>query len=274
MSFREDDPVASLGMYDFPWLRTATDRLWAAIRDRMWMNGADAVPETLERDRGLEDIWRDPKLILAQTCGFPLVTELRDSVRVVATPCYDFPCCDGPLYCSVIVVRAENRVGDIGGLRGISVAINGWNSQSGMNALRAMVAPVAGGGPFFDEIIVSGSHLGSLAMVREGKADVAAIDCVTHGLVAGGNPDLLRGTRVLCRTPLVPGLPLIASATAPDATLARLIAALEAAMADPDLADARAVLHLRGIARLGFADYAPILAQRDAAEALGYPALL
>ncbi|HEX7388528.1 MAG TPA: hypothetical protein VF286_00360, partial [Acidiphilium sp.] len=69
MTFRAGDPVASLGMYDFPWLRPATDRLWAAIRDRMRMSGADAVPETLERSRALEDIWRDPNLVLAQTCG-------------------------------------------------------------------------------------------------------------------------------------------------------------------------------------------------------------
>ncbi|HEX7389734.1 MAG TPA: PhnD/SsuA/transferrin family substrate-binding protein, partial [Acidiphilium sp.] len=199
--------------------------------------------------------------------------ELRDSVRVVATPCYDLPGCDGPLYCSMIVVGADSRAREIPDLRGGRVAINDRNSQSGMNALRAIVAPIAGGAPFFDKIMVSGSHLGSLAMVREGRADVAAIDCVTHGLVAEGNPDLLRGTRVLCRTPLVPGLPLVTSTATSDAVLARLIAALESTMTDPDLADIRTSLHLRGIARLGFADYAPILAQRDVAEASGYQVL-
>ena len=267
------NPVASLGMYDLPWLHAANDRLWSAIRDRMRATGPEAMPETLERDRPLDEIWRDPRLVLAQTCGFPLVTALRSAVRLVATPCYDLPGCDGPLYCSFIIVQAGSPTRGIADLRGSRAAINSRDSQSGMNALRAMVAPLAGGKPFFSEIILSGAHRRSIALVSDGAADVAAIDCVTHGLLAAHDPDHLRGTRVLCRTPPLPGLPLITAATTPDATLARLTAALDAAMTDPALAKTRAALHLRGIARLTIADYAPILTSHDHAKVLGYPHL-
>jgi ABC-type phosphate/phosphonate transport system substrate-binding protein len=265
-------------MYDLPWLREATDRFWAAIRDQMRAGapratGSEEMPEALDRDRPPDAIWRDSRMVLAQACGWPLVTTLRDAVRVVATPCYDLPGCDGPLYRSFIVVRADSPARDIADLGGGVAAINGWDSQSGMNALRAAVAPVAGGKPFFSQVAVSGAHRRSLVMVSGGTADVAAIDCVTHGLLGAHDPGLIEGTRVLCRTPSVPGLPLITAAATSDATLARLIAALGAVMADPALAGTRAALRLRGIAPLTLADYAPLLALRAHAEALGYPDL-
>jgi ABC-type phosphate/phosphonate transport system substrate-binding protein len=268
-------PLASFGMYDLPWLRLATDRLWAAIRDRMragapGAGGPEEMPETLERELPLDTIWRDPALILAQACGWPLVTTLRDAVQMVATPCYDLPGCDGPLYCSFVVVQANDPARSIADLRSSVAAINGWDSQSGMNALRAMVAPVAGGKSFFSEVRVSGAHRRSLAMVSDGDADIAAIDCVTHGLLAIHDPGHLSGTRVLCRTPMVPGLPLVTAAATSAATLARLIGVLSAAMTDPALAGTCATLRLRGIVPLTIADYAPILAQRAQAEALGY----
>jgi ABC-type phosphate/phosphonate transport system substrate-binding protein len=265
-------PSASLGMYDFPWLQPTTDRLWAAIRDALRAACVEA-PERLDRERPLEAIWRDPKLVLAQACGLPLVTTLRDAVRVVATPCYDLPGCDGPHYRSFIVVAADHPARGIADLRGARAAINGWDSQSGMNALRALVAPLAGGQPFFSDIVVSGSHQRSLAMVGDGTADVAAIDCVTHGLLAAHGSGHLAGTRVLCHTPPVPGLPLITAAATPDATLNGLRAVLDAVIADPALEDIRATLHLRGIARLALDDYRPILASRADAEAAGYPQL-
>lgn len=264
-------------MYDLPWLRPSTDRLWCAISDRLTVAGLTGVPAALDHDRPLADIWHDPKLLLAQTCGFPLASALSDIVRVVATPCYDLPGCDGPLYCSFILVAADNPARHIADLRGQRAVINGWDSQSGMNALRAVVAPaaatVAKNQRFFRDITVSGAHRRSIAAIVDGTADVAAIDCVTYGLLATHEPDHIARTRILCRSPAVPGLPLVTAAATSDADTAMLFAALDDAMAASDLAETRAALHLCGIARLDIADYQPILALGVAAAAQGYPDL-
>jgi ABC-type phosphate/phosphonate transport system substrate-binding protein len=201
------------------------------------------------------------------------MTDLRSVVRLVATPCYDLPGCAGPLYCSFIVVAADRKARDVADLRGGRAAINGWNSQSGMNALRAVIAPVAGGRAFFRDVLVTGAHRASLGAIRSGAADIAAIDCVTYGLLAAHAAEALTGTRVLCRSPAVPGLPLVTAAACSDDVVRRLIAALADVMADDRLATARAALHVSDIAALSMADYAPILAMADGAAALGYPVL-
>ena len=63
-----------------------------------------------------------------------------------------------------------------------------------MSALRALIAPHAASGRFFAEVRVSGAHSASLAMVARGEADVAAIDCVVHALLARHRPGALHGT--------------------------------------------------------------------------------
>lgn len=248
---RTASPTASLGMYDLPWLQGATDMFWAAVRDHLRAAGLDGVPATLDRDRPLAEIWRDPNLLLAQTCGLPLITTLRATVRLVATPCYDLPGCDGPYYCSFIVVAADNDAAGIEDLRGSRAVINDWESQSGMKALRAAILPFADFPEFFSNVRVSGSHWRSLAAVQAGSADIAAIDCVTYGLLG----EHLTGTRILQRTRSTPGLPLVTAAATPDATLAMLVAALTDAMTQPNLAPARAALHLSGLVRLSLGEY-------------------
>jgi ABC-type phosphate/phosphonate transport system substrate-binding protein len=254
--------VASLGMYDAPWLRAANDALWAAIRGHLPF----AAPERLERGRGPYEIWRDPALLLGQTCGYPLMTALRGVVRVVATPVYDLPGCDGAWHRALVVARADDPAGGLADLRGRRAAINGRDSNSGMNLLRASVAPLAGGGRFFSEVVVTGAHLNSLAAVRDGGADVAAIDCVTHGLAARYRPDLLAGTRVLAATMAVPALPFVTAAATPEPVVAALRDALAAALPWP-------ALGLRGVERLDAAAYEAVMALERGAASRGYPRL-
>ena len=68
--------IAALPMYDFPWVRAPTDRMWATIRDRLRAQGIPA-PEALTSDRDLGAIWRDETLLLGQTCGYPYWKGLR-----------------------------------------------------------------------------------------------------------------------------------------------------------------------------------------------------
>lgn len=261
--------VASLGMYDFPWLAEATDALWAELRDALRGAGLGGVPDALDRERPLRAIWRDPALLLGQTCGYPLMTELSDTLQVVATPVYDLPGCHGASHRSFVVVPADEPAELLGQMRGRRCAINGRDSNTGMNLLRALIAPLAGGRRFFAAVIETGAHLESLRAVREGRADLAAIDCVTHGLTALHRPELLAGTRVLTETRASPALPFVTATGAPPAEPAALRAALGQAVRRP----AAALLRLADIAVLDRDAYAPVLALEQEALAAGYPVL-
>lgn len=265
--------AASLGMYDAPWLAQANDALWAWLAARLRTVGVAEVPGTLDRTRPAPEVVRDPRLLLGQTCGYPLMTALHGTVRLVATPCYDLPGCEGALYRSAIVVAEDDPAQSLAELRGSVAAVNGPDSNSGMNVLRHAVAPLAVDGRFFADMRLTGAHLDSLAAVASGAARVAAIDCVTLGLAARHAPGRVAGTRILGWSVATPGLPLVTSVTTGDEDLARLRAGLDSALSAPELAGMRATLGLVGFDVLGLEDYAPILDIEREAAAQGYPTL-
>lgn len=261
--------VASLGMYDLPELRAANDALWEAIR-----RGAGiAAASGLIRDRNLEEIWTAPDLVLAQTCGYPLMTGLAGRVTLVATPVYDVEGCEGAWYRSAIVVRRDDPALDLAALKGARCVINDWTSNSGMNLLRAAVAPLSGGRAYFREVTVSGAHLASAEIIARGEADVAAIDCVTWAHLRRWRPAVAEKLRRLAWTPASPGLPLITRGAADAGWIEGLRKALDVAAREPGLAKARADLRLLGFARLDLGDYEAVLDLERQAVRLGYPVL-
>ena len=265
--------IASIGMYEFAKTRPALDVLWRDVAARLQARGIADVPDKLTRGRSLASIWRDPYLLLAQTCGYPFLTELADTARIVATPVYDVAGCAGAWHRSFIIVRADAPYRALDELRGTSAAVNGYDSNSGMNLFRAALAPIAERRPMFASVSVTGAHAASFAAVARGDADVAAIDCVSYWFIARESPDLAASVRILAETPTSPGLPLITHGETPDAHIEIIRDALDSALASPALRDARAVLRLTGFAHLDAADYAVILDYETAAIAAGYPRL-
>ncbi len=254
-------PRVSLPMYDLPEVAWATDRLWMAIRERLLAAGIAPVPDALCRDGDLHALWTDPGLLFSQTCGWPLMHRYGAVLEPLATPCYDLPGCEGPLYRSVIVVRADRApVRSLAALRGSICAVNGWDSQSGWNALAATVAAFGADEPFFAGAVVTGSHAASLAAVAAAKADLAAIDCVTFGLLARYRPAAVAALRVIGETEPVPGLPYVTRRGAPAALTALLRQAVLEVASASDTAEARAALGLVGAEVLGFDAYRPIVA--------------
>ena len=142
-----------------------------------------------------------------------------------------------------------------------------------MNLFRATVASVAGGAPFFRAIVVTGSHEASVAAVAEGRADLAAIDCVSFALLARGRPELIERVAVVAESPRSPSLPFIASARLGASTIAAVRQALFAALANPNLAEARAALGLRGARSSSPADYDRVAEIERGAAAAGYARL-
>lgn len=87
-----DGALASLSMYGgAAAIDAAHDALWAGIRDRLRAAGLTRVPDALDRSRAPAAAWRHPCLLLAQSCGMPLVGSLAGLVRLVAAPVYGFP---------------------------------------------------------------------------------------------------------------------------------------------------------------------------------------
>ena len=266
--------IASLGMYDMPWLGTANDALWAHIAMGLRAAGMSDVPETLDRAGSLTTVWRDPALLFAQTCGYPLMTALQGVVTPFAAPVYSWPGCTGATHCSVIVVPAGSSFEALRDLRGARVAMNGPDSNSGMNLLRHAVAPLAEEGRFFGPVVATGSHLASLDHVARGAADVAAIDCVTFGLVRWHRPELVDGVRAIGETAKSPALPFVTAAGASAEEIAMLLAALKEAIADQELVGAVEALGLAGVEPVSMNDYAVVLGYEQEAIAAGYPVLL
>jgi ABC-type phosphate/phosphonate transport system substrate-binding protein len=263
--------VASLLMYDQPAVvQGANDAFWTALRDRLRLRGLEP-PESLDRKDGHESYWLRPDLLFAQTCGYPYVRQLRGKVRLVATPVFRYPGGLGARRASFIVVRQDDDARSIAECAGRRAAINDRMSNSGMNLLRISVAPHAVAGRFFSEVIVTGGHMASIAAVRDGHADVAAIDSITWGLHERHAPDSVAGIRIIGETPAGPGLPYITRLTTSDSEIAILRESLAETISDPANLEAMDILGLTGIEVLDDADYAELEAFDAEAARLGYP---
>lgn len=266
-------PIAGLPMYDYPEVRPLTDALWHAIAERLKAAGIEA-PRELIRPDDLLGFWRSPDLLLGQTCGYPLTRHLGDAVQVVATPHYTAPGCVGAWHNSVIVVAADAPAKTLADLRGKVAVINERGSNTGMNLLRASAMPLADGKPFFGSVIESGGHALSMEAVGEGRADVAALDCVSFAFLQRHRPERAARVRVIGETPSTPALPLVTAAATPIATVEALRKALLDVAADPDLAVLREALFLKGFQVLPVEAYQRVVDLEEAAEAAGYPVLI
>lgn len=263
--------LASLPMYDLPAARSAIDAWWGGLARHMRRAGIADVPAAVARDP--VPAWTDPRLLFSQTCGYPLTHELAGQVEPVCTPAHAAAGCSGARYASALLVAEDSGARSLADLRGAVCAFNARDSHSGYNVLRRMVAPLAGGAPFFARVIECGSHRASITAVATGEAGLCAVDAVTHALCARHEPERLTGTRVLEYSPGAPGLPYIAGPRVSAGTRERMRHAVHAAMVDPVLADARAELLITGAEDLPLGAYGEILTMEREARAMGYPVL-
>lgn len=234
--------IASLGMYDFGPAVAANDRLWAQVRDGLRARGIPA-PDALTRgEAAYWPAWQAPDLVLSQTCGYPFRARLHDRVTYVGTPDYGVEGCPPGHYCSVFVVRADDPRHSLPDFDGARFA---WNEDLSQSGWAAPLTHAARLGINLVPAVRTGGHRRSALAVAEGRADIAALDAVTHALMQGVDPVLTR-LRVIGQTDPTPGLPCIA---APGADAGATFAALAEAIADLAPTD-RATLRLRGVTRI------------------------
>jgi ABC-type phosphate/phosphonate transport system substrate-binding protein len=252
--------------------RALLRRVAKGLRERGWEEPKDIVEPAPD---DLPGFWRAPTTLLSQTCGYPLVTQLAGDVDVLARPGFAIDGCEDHSYCSFVVVRDDAKVTELADLQDQRLAANSPDSHSGMNALRNLLAPLAASrlvnGRFFAQVLWSGSHAQSLAMLQAGQADVCAVDCVSFDNLALHRPETVQGLRVLARTAQAPSLPWVCNRRLSAAQKAQLLEqVLNLPQSEPA---ACAALRLKGLKPAGLADYLAIQEMEDSAIQMGYPVL-
>lgn len=255
-------------MYDWPEVRAETAQLLAVLNRRL----RPFLKEN-SSNSGLYDHWKDPHLLVSQTCGFPFVSRLQNHTALLVTPHYDADGCQGPKYSSHIVVAENSPVSSFEDLRGKTAAYNDRHSQSGYNVFRHTIAPFAEEGRFFGATIQSGGHLNSLSLVANGQADVATIDAVCWHLARTYKPDLAGRLKSIGTTNQVPGLPLITSARRPLHEISEIRSAVIDVLEGTETEKSRQCLGISGFSCLDLADYRVISEMQRGAAAQGYPEL-
>ncbi|TIW33754.1 MAG: phosphate ABC transporter substrate-binding protein, partial [Mesorhizobium sp.] len=145
-------------------------------------------------------LWLHPALLFAQNCWGPMETGLSEHVQVIGQPSYDaFEGGQGELYSSAIVMRA-GEAPSIGSpadgsplipldiLRGKHFTFNSLDSMSGIVGLTRDLEALGESLDIFSERSESGGHRASIVAIAEGRADVAAIDCLSWALAQRFEP--------------------------------------------------------------------------------------
>ena len=240
--------IAELGFYPFDDIAWAYDKLWIATADRCsWL------PRKLTRSADPTKLWRSENQFVSQSCGWPLVTQLGETVRVVGAFRQTTPESASHFYRSVVVGRVDGTPFDF---QGSVAAVNELESLSGWISLIAAIH-----GPqetWRGDFKVSGSHAESVRMLSRGEADIASIDSVTLAHLRRIDPQAINSLFVICNGPLVPCLPIITHRSVSDLQISELRQALSESTRDPSIAAATSALFISGFDALDLEDYLPL----------------
>lgn len=229
-------------MYPLAGLREPYDALWSAVRDRLDSEGVSDLPEHLEWDRDLHQTWADPDLLIGNTCGWPLVTELEGRVAVIGSFDMDVPFAAEGHYRSVLVASRPLALAEWHTRPDTVLAVNTLDSLSGWVSLAHEWGAVP------EAPLVTGGHLFSMRAVASGSAHVASIDAVSFEHVVRSEP-MTGGLHIVGHGPRVPTLPLVCALRNAHLvpTLRHVLAAV---VADPTMRDVCAALLIRGFVPL------------------------
>ena len=201
-------------MYDWPEIRSETDRLWTAISSELISNGLDA-PARLKRIEHPSTLWTNPQLVVGQTCGWPYANRLRGKVFPFARFDYGRAGCPDGFYNSVFIGRTPSDIQYLQSPQKLlsvgKIAINGDDSQSGFHVFDEVLNGRAAKSIPQDQKLITGAHRNSVRAVAAGEAAVAAIDSVAFELAERFESDAFKEVVVLGHSQPKPGLPLITS---------------------------------------------------------------
>jgi ABC-type phosphate/phosphonate transport system substrate-binding protein len=250
--------IVSLQMYDFAEIEPFVNAWWNIIKFELRLAGVDNLPDDLCRNDDIRSQWTKDDLILSQCCGYDLTVNGYNNLQPILTPVYQPEDCDGGNYCSYIVTSRNSEITNSLELANKRLAINGYNSHSGYNALREVIASALGHGNHGNELVVSGGHANSMEMVASGSADAAAIDCVTYSLIERYRPEITEKLTIIDKSRVYPVLPYVVPAKMLELDKKRIRIALVAAFSKDEYRLARQALLIRSHTILPFESYRPI----------------
>lgn len=192
-------------------------------------------------------------------CSYPLTHFHSEEYRVVALPVWDCPDFKDRSYRSRIIVRRDAMLESFSDLIGKRVAINSERSFSGHIALRMWIQDqqlsTFDRVSIFDEGIVTGNHIRSVDMVREGGADICICDGVTWQKIQKFCPERCAGLETIAYGPWLPGIPYVMSRNSAPNEVASVRQALAEACNDASLSDVRRNINLSKIINVDDVDY-------------------
>lgn len=191
---------ASLPMYAQPGAKPAWALIWRHVAVRLQARGLPAPP-SLIWPQDPHAVWCARDLFLSQTCARPFRMSVHRTATALGAFDFGLEGCPPGHYQSVIVTRQGETATPQALVTNSRVAVNSLDSQSGYAALAEL-----GNLPAHPQI--TGSHAASLQAVRNGLADIAALDAVSWRYLQR-LPGTARGCVVRMHTQPTPGLPLI-----------------------------------------------------------------
>jgi len=186
--------IVSLPWYDLPTTHRALDAFWWVLRKELTQQRISQLPDHLERPMPLDVQWSSPELLLSQCCGLDLRTPAGSMLTPIARPVFaDLDVAPGEYFSQIVTAASIPPIPN-------RIAINSRSSRSGCAALLEWMSQ-RGLRP--KEILLSGSHANSLTLIRNGKADIAAIDAHSWALLDH------TGVRIVGRTTSAPSPPFV-----------------------------------------------------------------
>ena len=155
------------GMYAFS---ERLRRAWRGLFENFELRDAGGNPLSVDLGFGLLDSASRDTLLCGHTCGYPLLKTLAREFSAFCVPVFDVEGADGKLYSSRMIVPAGSGINSLGDCAGKVAAINGYDSNSGMNLLRYELARAGATPGFFREVRVTGDHRSSLEAVATNQA--------------------------------------------------------------------------------------------------------
>lgn len=155
---------------------------------------------TLRVGQSFEE-FAEGQIDVAFICGLPYVrmtSQFTCSIELLAAPVLQGERYQHrPIYFSDVIVRRESPYTRFDELRGCIWAYNERTSHSGCNLVCYSLLERGKSPDYFGETVKSGSHLQSLDMVLEGKADATAIDSHLLDVLRSKDEELAARLRVV-----------------------------------------------------------------------------
>ncbi len=175
---------------------------------------------------------------LGMICSRPYAEQLAEVPRPIAgiaAPVTQGALYAGrPVYYSYLVLPGHHPAQTLRDLQGAVVAYNEPGSQSGYYSLLWALARINASPAHFSSWVESGAHERSLALLREGKVDAAAIDSTLWDYLEHQRPGRFADLKIIDTLGPFPAPPFVSHSSTPPEVRARLTELLTTMHRDPE----------------------------------------